>query len=214
MHRGLILLFIVLSVSGLAAAEPPDGKTEITVHSGWSFLNAEIRTNPCPICAIPIDLTSTTTLRGSMMFGFKGGYYINRTMEVEGGFAVAPGHQVERRGIFICTSGFPCPAIAIFPTTVADTNAVSYQYEGNFVYNLNAGGVSPFMTFGVGGVSTALSGSTRSNFAFNYGGGAKFYFGNLGLRLEVNDHVIPNYFLNDKTEHDLQVQYGFVFRLQ
>lgn len=213
MNRALVLTSLLLLIAGMAMADPPAGKTEITIHSGWSFLEAENSYNPCPMCLYPYISDITTTLHNSMMFGFKGGYFLNRNMEIETAFAISPAHRLEGTTFPFCLPELPCPAIA-FPYYLVDTRAVAYQYDGNFVYNAAKGSAIPFATFGIGGVSTAVNGATHNDFAFNFGGGAKFYFGNVGVRMEVNDHVIPDYFLNGKTEHDVQVQYGFVFRLQ
>jgi hypothetical protein len=183
---------------------------EVTVHSGWSFLDAENRFDPCPTCKNLIHDTIVQSVNPSILFGFKGGYHINRAMEIEGGFAVAPGHKLSQENNLVCIPELPCD---IFPVYVANTKAVAYQYDADFVYNLPGDHTIPFMAFGIGGVSTDTGTKTNHDFAFNFGGGVKFYFGNVGVRMEVNDHVIPDYFLNSKTEHDLQVQYGFVFRL-
>lgn len=208
----LILALLVLSCS-LALAEPPARGAEITAYSGWSFLDAENQYNSCPECLGPFDPTVTTTLGSSMLFGFKGGYYINKSIELECGFAVAPGHRLQQTNGLVCIPELPCPAIAVFPFPIVASKAVAYQYEGNFVYNVDAGSVSPFVTFGVGGVSTDAGNEVNHDFAINIGGGAKFYFEKVGFRFEVNDHVIPDYFLSGKTEHDVQVQYGFIFGL-
>ena len=212
MNRGFVLVALLLLSAGITMADSPVGGTEITIHSGWSFLDAEYRYSLCPECLAPIFPTLTTSVHDSAMFGFKGGYNLNRFMEVEGAFAISPGHRLERAGYPVCIPGLPCPAIDL-PVFILDTRAVAYQYDGNFVYNILAGSAVPFVTFGIGGVSTATDSETHTDFAVNFGGGAKVYFGNVGVRMEVNDHVITDYFLNGKTEHDLQVQYGFVFRL-
>ncbi|PWT92124.1 MAG: hypothetical protein C5B54_04070, partial [Acidobacteria bacterium] len=99
------------------------------------------------------------------------------------------------------------------PIFFSEGNAVSYDYDGNFVYNITHGNVRPYVTVGIGGVSTDAEQNSKTNFAFNYGGGAKFLFKNIGVRFEVNDHLTPNHWLTGKTEHDLQIQYGFLFGL-
>ena len=194
------------------------GGTEITIHSGWSFLDAKQEFPGCPFCLSPFPLPpGESKVQQSMLFGFKAGYYLNKNIEVEGAFAVAPNHnfRINYQPI-ACIPELPCALrndFFPFPTGQERQNVVAYQYEGNFVYDFPGDDVRPFFTFGVGGVSSDFENQVRTNFAFNYGGGAKFYFKDMGLRLEVNDHVLPSYFLNEKTEHDVQIQYGFLFRI-
>lgn len=207
----LIVLLIAISVSG----EDRSGTTEITVHSGWSFLNAENSFDGCPECLIPINTTVTRKIKDSFLFGAKGGYYFNRTMEIEGNFSIAPSHRFTSAFDILCIPGLPCPVdVSIaFPPLFTDTNAVAYHYSANFVYNIGSGSATPFVTFGVGGVSTSLIGNSNTDFAINVGGGTKFYFRRIGIRLELNDQIVPDYFLTGKTEHEIEVQYGFLFRL-
>jgi hypothetical protein len=215
-----MLILVALLTQAAAFADSPARSTEMTIFSGWSFLNAKQEVEVCPFCyyyPYPSPI-SVTEVKQSVLFGFKAGYYINNNFEVEGGFGLAPNHNVQTNyNSIICTPDQPCPLYETdlfpYPYPESPENLVSYQYEGNFVYNLTGGDVRPFVTFGVGGVSSDFQNSVRNNFALNFGGGAKFYFKHAGIRLEVNDHVLPSYFLNDKTEHDLQIQYGFIFRL-
>lgn len=213
-----MLILVALLAQGAAWADSPARTSEITIFSGWSFLNAEQQVEVCPFCLYPYPSPiAETEVKQSVLLGFKAGYYINGNFEVEGGFGIAPNHNVRfSNNQIVCIPEFPCPADKsdLLPYFTTPENLVAYQYEGNFVYNITTGDVRPFVTFGVGGVSSDLQAGARHNFALNFGGGSKFYFKKMGIRLEVNDHVLPSYFLNDKTEHDLQIQYGFVFQIR
>ena len=138
-------------------------------------------------------------------------------MEVEGSFVIAPDHELTETNTFFCPPGVICPlnnqTPLFIPFFLRQSNVVTYQYDGNFVYNFAKNDLRPFVTFGIGGMTSVLSSANRTDFAINFGGGAKFYFNKIGIRAEINDHVVPDYFLTGKTEHDLQVQYGFIFRL-
>lgn len=205
-------------------AENLDGKVEITVHSGISFLEAARENNiPCRFCVGPVQppfdivFQEKSSLDNSFVFGFKGGYYLNNKAEIEGNFAVAPSHDFRFESGFFCPPGEICPLrdvpVIDTPVFLFQENAVVYHYDANFSYHFSEQNVRPFFTLGVGGVSTDLQQDTRTDFTFNFGVGGKFYFDRLGLRFEINDHVIPGYFLTDDTEHDVQVQYGILFHL-
>ncbi|HSE42028.1 MAG TPA: outer membrane beta-barrel protein [Acidobacteriota bacterium] len=213
MKKAIFLtLFWVLSCGLLQA-----GDTEITLHSGWSFMDADAEFGPCIFCLDPVvgplpPFTTTTSVENSPVFGFKVAYFLNDRAGIEGGFSIAPNHAVTTSKAFVCPPGEICP-LALFPFFLLERNMVAYQYDANFVYNILNGDVEPYVTIGIGGLSSDLDNDVRNDFTLNFGGGARFWFKKLGLRFEVNDHLIPNYFLTDDTEHNIQVQYGFVFGL-
>jgi Outer membrane protein beta-barrel domain len=202
-----------------AGAENPNGNLEITVLSGFSFLDANVEVPTCPFCesVSRITFSQENSIKGSFVVGFKAGYYLNPAMEVEGSFVIAPDHELTQTNTFFCPPGVICPLInqtpLFIPFFLRQSNVVTYQYDGNFVYNFAKNDLRPFVTFGIGGMTSVLSPGSRTDFAINFGGGAKFYFNKIGIRAEINDHVVPDYFLTGNTEHDLQVQYGFIFRL-
>ncbi len=212
--KNILVLAFVLLVS-LISAVSVQAETEILIHSGWSFANAEMDSVPCIFCRDPIivpPFTFTTEAGNSPVFGFKVAYFLNNRAGIEGGFSIAPNHTVTTSNVFECPPGMICP-LALFPFFLSEHNMVTYQYDANFVYNILTGDVQPYITIGVGGISSDLETDVRSDFVLNYGGGAKFWFNKFGLRFELNDHVIPNYFLTEETEHNIQVQYGFLFKL-
>ncbi len=208
-------LFVLLFTSCILQAQESVHKSEITVYSGISFLDVENATDPCLLCLSPLPpFTETSTLDSGFLIGFKFGYYLNENVEVEGNFSVAPSQDFTFETSIFCPAE-PCPLTqdVFAPLIFFKKNAVSYGYAGNLVYNFNRKTVTPFLTAGIGGVSTDLGDETHNDFVFNFGGGTKFYFKNVGVRFELNDQVIPDHFLSGKTEHDLQIQCGFFFRL-
>ena len=213
--RYCIWLLVSLLFCGVLQAQESVKKSELTVYSGISFLDVEDVNGPCLECLYILPpFIETSTLEGGFIIGFKFGYYLNENVEVEGNFSIAPNQDFTFESSIFCP-GVPCPLSQdeFAPVIFIEKNAVSYDYGGNLVYNFNQEKVTPFVTAGIGGLSTDLGDETHNDFVFNFGGGAKFNFKNVGVRFEINDHVIPDHFLTAKTEHDLQVQYGFFFRL-
>lgn len=205
MKHSIIAALMLISGTVLYA-----DNVEITIHSGWSFNTADLEFGPCIECATILPpFTTTTSVSDSFLIGIKTAYFLNSRSAIEGGFAVAPNHDVNTQNSVFCRDEV-CP---LLPDFLFERNMVVYQYEGNFLYNILTGDVQPYITIGVGGVASDLDNDVRNNFAINYGGGAKFWFKKVGVRFELNDHLIPNYFLSNKTEHNLQIQYGFVFGL-
>jgi hypothetical protein len=210
MKRTIILVGLVLMLA--ATVVHADERLEITVHSGWSLMDIERKD---PLCLACEDFFAvTTTVEGSPIFGTKAGYYLNRNTEVEGYFAVAPGHDAITDNSFECPPGRICPlADLYYPFFHIERNLISYQYGGSLIYNFTNSSIRPFASFGLGGVSSDVDQITHHDFTFQFGGGAKFYFGNIGLRIEVLDQVIPDNTITGDTEHEMQVQYGIVFGL-
>lgn len=201
--RILILLLSLHLLLFVCAARAGEGM-EITVYSGWSFLNADHQAESI--------FGFRTTVEGSPLFGVKAGYYVTDRFEAEGQFAVAPGHNVITDNSFICPPGKVCPLIEL-PFFHRERNMVSYQYGGSFVYNITQGNTRPFATFGVGLISSNVDDVTRTDFAMQAGGGVKFYLRKIGLRFEVIDQIVPDFALTGDTEHDVQVHYGIIIPL-
>jgi hypothetical protein len=224
-HAFVILILLVLGPALCIAG--PGGDVEVTILSGWSFLDVE-KENPADwLCDWPVQVpeglpfycggSSTTTVGDSFLIGFKGGYYLNDHVEIEGGFQISPNHKMETSSTWrwYCPPDLVCPmpGDVWFPYYYDRQNLVGYQYDANFVYNLLKDNVRPFVTVGIGGLSTDMENEVRNNFTLNFGAGAKFYFKRAGIRFEVNDHLIPNYFLTGDAKHNLQILYGFLFRV-
>jgi len=207
------LFILVLVLFSTFCIADNDWKNEATVYSGISFSNAETEQELCPFCALPITFTSRQSVSSSVLFGFKYGHYFTENIEVEGNFSIGPNREIEIENSFFCPPGEICPLEPQAPFTLLKQNAVTYYYDGNFVYNFPTSKVTPFFSAGLGGVSTDRDFfDTEHDLALTFGGGAKFRFENVGFRIEVVDRIIPDYFLTNDTENDLQVQYGVMFR--
>src|SRR5262249_18269264 len=225
MRAKVLLVLLLILTARIVLADDIFKRTEITIYSGWSFLDVKHRSFGCfvvcPEQPTPIpgfSLFTDQRVKQSFLFGFKAGQYLNPHMELEGNFAIAPHHTFRQTTGIFCPPGEICPLIGVhrsiaFPDFLTQENFVVYNYDGNFVYNILTGNIRPFGVIGGGGVSTDTPDGVHTDFGFNFGGGAKFYLGKIGLRFELDDHLIPNYFLTDKTENDLQLQYGIVFGL-
>lgn len=186
--RVLLLSFIFLA--GWVFATEVEKPFEVTVYSGVSF------------AADTLEVTSgqTTlknTINNSALFGFGVGYYFSRNFELEGNFAIAPTYQFKSQ----------TNVIGLIPQ---DLNVVSYSYDANLVYNFDWKGIRPFVTGGIGGI-TRDSISVTSDFTYNFGVGAKFYYKDLGLRLELRDQIMPDFFQLGKKKNVIGIQSGIFF---
>lgn len=206
MKTVILTILLVICVTVIVHAD----NVEITIHSGWSFMNADFETSPCIVCeTILPPFTTTTSVDSSISIGIKTAYFLNNRSAIEGRFLLSPNHDVNTSSAIVCRDEV-CPLL--FPDFLFARNMVTYEYGANFLYNILTDDVQPYITIGVGGVASDLDNDVRNDFAFNYGGGAKFWFKKVGLRFELNDQVIPDYFLSNKTVHNVQIQYGFVFK--
>jgi hypothetical protein len=198
--------FSFLILPGWLYANDLEDSLELTFYSGASFAKDTLeRSDPCepilgPGC-VPANIELRNRIGNSILFGMGVGYYINRAFEIEGNFSIEPGHQMR------LTDNFPD---GLFRTE--EQNVITYNYDFNLVYNMEWKGIRPYLTAGIGG-TTRDSLSVYSDFTYNFGGGTKFDFKDLGLRIEVNDHIIPGYLQRDTKKHVVQIQSGVFFRL-
>lgn len=218
MKRSLLYFLALLVFPVILMAGDIEHKTEISIFSGWSFPGIDNTSNRCfPCFPSPIvpafSVGRSQTLDSSVLVGFGVSRYLNNNIAIEGRFSVAPNHQLTETSFIDCPAGEICPLV-LFPDFNLQSNVVAYHYDANFVYHFASGQVRPYVTAGIGGVSFDALSSTRTNVAWTFGAGSKFMLGKgMGLKFEFNDHLIPNHFVTDKTENDLQVQYGFIFGL-
>ena len=226
---GIIAIGFMCVSPVIVKADNPKGSVEIAIYSGWSFVSAEGSNEACWYCEIiPMHYrdentssmywpftTVTQSLKDSILFGFKAGYYMNDNAEIEGNFGFAPNHEIKTDWNDWCQPGDVCPLFEsqLYPYFQDNQNVVAYHYDANFVYNFLHDSIRPYVTIGIGGISYDLPGDVKTSFTTNLGLGAKFYFKKVGLRFEINDHLIPNHFLSGKTENNLQIQYSFFFLL-
>ena len=83
------LMFVVLLLLSATALRADD--VEITIHSGWSFNNADFQISPCIVCAYILPpFNTTTSVDSSISIGIKTAYFLNNRSAIEGSFSVAP----------------------------------------------------------------------------------------------------------------------------
>ena len=90
-------------------------------------------------------------------------------------------------------------------------DVTAWHYGAGLTYDLLGGDVRPFLTAGAGGV-TYDSRSARTNFVVRFGAGLKAYFGRVGARVDVVDHLVIDQYLSGKAEHDLHATGGVLVR--
>lgn len=193
-----------LIVSAAARADPP--KTEISFLGGASLLD---------VTAPRDDLAASASLEGlsmggSFLLGFRVGRLVGERTQIEAAFIVAPSHELTSESPLLCAAPV-CPQPP--PTVRVQTTLTAYHYRVGLAFDLTRGPVRPFLAVSVGGVTYDAEDGGKSNLALAARGGLKIYFGRLGLLLEVGDEVVPNHFLTNKAEHDIQLDAGFVLRL-
>ena len=189
-------------IAGWVLAEEVAKPVEFTFYSGVSLAADTLEVNsPCleGVTCSGDTLHLKNTVNNSPLFGFGVGYYFTKNLQLEGNFSVAPAIQ------------FRSESNLIAPISDFNVNVVSYNYDGNLVYNFDWKGMRPFLTAGIGGI-TRDSQSVHTDFTYNFGGGVKFYYKNLGLKLEVKDHIIPDFFQLGTKKNVFQIQPGIFFR--
>jgi hypothetical protein len=216
------------------AAEP---KNEIVVFAGASILDAsrsETATFGMPGWVgdrwpgFPnIQVQAESELDGSALFGVRYSRYVKGRLAVEADFAVAPTHDLEGGGQ-LCLNG-SCfgaaevgrmrgswgmgPARDDLDFEDFRSRAVTaWHYGGGLAYDITGGDVRPFVTFGAGGVSYDGARGSSTDFAVRFGAGLKVYFGKIGGRVDVVDHLVTDQFLTGDAEHDIHVTAGFLVR--
>ena len=227
LHRkiptGWLVLGLILVPSTVPAREWK-GHAEITLYGGGSLLDLERtrpdrRFGPMPEGAQgesvvwPSFIQFRRSLGGSLMVGLKVGYHVTDYLAVESNFSLAPKHTLKESLHVACDPGEICPMeIGFLPEYERKENITAYAYDINLVYHFSRSRVRPYWTAGIGGVSYDVPDDFETNFTFNTGLGLKIYGRRLGLRFEINEHVIPDHFLTGKTASNLQFQAGLVFQ--
>jgi hypothetical protein len=91
-------------------------------------------------------------------------------------------------------------------------SVTAWHYGGGLTYDVLGGDVRPFVIVGAGGVSYDGTNGARTDFVLRFGGGLKVYFGRLGARFDVVDHLVFNQFLSGRDEHDVHITGGALVR--
>jgi hypothetical protein len=231
--RRLLILVALVALPAALRAEEKASRNEITLVGGVSLLDVSSESErsvdlplpfPLPPLVVPprpfpdIRIRGTSSLGGSFVFGARYSRYLMDRVAVEADFAVAPSHDLDT-GFAVCLRDGRCLGAAepdaIFPSGQRLAQGVAaYHYGAGLAFDLLKGDVRPILLAGAGAVSWTRPDRTDTDLSLRFGGGVKVYFGTLGVRLEVVDHVIPDQFLSGKTEHDVQARAGVLIRLR
>jgi hypothetical protein len=180
-----------------------------------------------------IQVRTDTSMGGSVLFGARYSRYVKGRLAVEADLAVAPSHDLEAGGE-LCVEG-RCygrapgarvqgpwgrgPGMADMGNAgkvdldgLRTRSVTAWHYGGGLTYDITGGDVRPFVTFGAGGVSYSGARETSTDFALRFGAGLKVYFGRVGVRVDVVDHLVVDHFLSGDAEHDIHANAGFLVR--
>jgi len=91
-------------------------------------------------------------------------------------------------------------------------DVTAWHYGAGLTYDVLGGDVRPFVTVGAGGVSYDGARDARTSFVLRFGAGLKAYFGRVGARVDVADHLVLDHYLSGDAEHDLHVTGGLLVR--
>lgn len=91
-------------------------------------------------------------------------------------------------------------------------NVTAWHYGAGVTYDILGGDVRPFVTLGAGGVSYDGPRDGKTSLVVRFGGGLKTYFGRVGLRLDVVDHLVIDHYLGGDAEHDVHATGGLLVR--
>ncbi len=198
MKSKFFLLSFILFTGWVFAGEV-EKPFEVTVYSGVFFAADTLKFSevcPSPFSCAGTQLNSRISVNNSPLFGLGVGYYFTKNFELEGNFAIAPAHDIHSS-----INSIPGPSL----------NLVAYNYDANVVYNFDWKGMRPFLSGGMGAITRDNSFDVTTDFTYNFGIGAKFYYKNLGLRLELKDQIMPNLVQPDKKKNVLGIQSGIFF---
>lgn len=91
-------------------------------------------------------------------------------------------------------------------------DVTAWHYGAGLTYDILGGDVRPFVTVGAGGVSYDGARDAQTSFVVRFGAGLKAYFGRVGARVDVVDHLVVDHYLSGDAEHDLHVTGGALVR--
>jgi hypothetical protein len=228
-----LLCFLATGSAIAQRPEVPETKNELVVFGGVSILDAEVSSESAlpGVGDIPgrpdfpffpdfpggfpdITVRSRTELGSSVLFGARYSRRIKDRLAVEGDLAIAPTHDLELEGD-VCLDGFGCFGEGgmrggPFSLDFFQRGVTAWHYGGGLTYDVTEGDVRPFVLVGAGGVT--WDGASETDFVFRFGGGLKVLFGNLGVRVDVADHLVLDHFLTSDNEHDVHATAGFLVR--
>jgi hypothetical protein len=236
---GLLMGMALLCGARTEAADgtAAEAKNEVVVFGGASILDAsrgEDRTIGLPGWGgdrwpdFPdIQVRTETSLGGSALFGARYSRYVKGRLAVEADLAVAPTHDLEAGGE-VCLEG-QCFGRGMGDRTrgpwgsgpgfgdvdledLRTRNVTAWHYGGGLAYDITGGDVRPFVIFGAGGVSYSGAREASTDFVLRFGAGLKIFFGRVGARVDVVDHLVTEHFLSGDAEHDIHATAGFLVR--
>jgi len=198
---------LVLPVT--AAGQPPSGVTEFAALAGASLLEAGTD-DGTPGRPVPPGTAVRRSIGGSVLLGLRAARRLGERARVGVSFAVAPSHDLTSQAPLPCEAPI-CPMPP--PTSTERSRLVAYHYGLSVAYDLARGRARPFLGLGAGGVSYAGGGEVKMDLAMRVEGGIKVYWGRFGFELQAGDAIVPSHFLTGKTEHDVHLAAGVLFRL-
>ena len=171
---------------------------------------------PLPMPLPPVSLTTRSGIGQSGLFGARYSRAIKDRLDLEADLSVAPGHSLETRGSG-CVGGLcfdPGRAARGRDGSVGagfgDRNVTAWQYGAGLAYEITQGDVQPIVILGAGGVTWDGASRAGTDFELRFGAGLKMYFGRVGARVDVVDHLVLDQFLTGKTEHDVHATAGLL----
>jgi hypothetical protein len=218
---------------------PPTSRNEIVVFGGVSLLDADGEGHtlafpvdggpgsgmlgfggrfrlPLPVPLPPVSLTTRSGIGQSGLFGARYSRAIKDRLDLEADLAVAPGHSLETRGSGcvgdLCfdagraARGRDGRAFAGF----GDSDVTAWQYGAGLAYEITQGDVQPLVILGAGAVTWDGARGAGTDFELRFGAGLKMYFGRVGARVDVVDHLVLDQFLTGRTEHDVHATAGLL----
>jgi hypothetical protein len=98
------------------------------------------------------------------------------------------------------------------PRGFGGRSLTAWHYGLGLAYDILGRDVRPYVTVGAGGVTYDGTPRAKTDFVLRFGGGLKVYFGRLGARVDVVDHLVFQNFLSGKDEHDVHFTGGAFVR--
>jgi outer membrane beta-barrel protein len=205
-----ILLSLVLFPS-LSFAQPFTHKFEVSAFLGTSLNDRDhsehLFVPDIGLPGNPSTVITKTEFDGGLLFNLKAGYYLNENFQLEGAYTIGPSQKLKVDSEFECNSDGECAG-----PFHNELDASSYYVDGNVLYNFHYGKFTPFISGGIGLAKTTLHIEHSNDLAFNFGVGTKVYFGKVGFRVELNNHIIRNYQFTESEQNDIQLNSGVMLR--
>jgi hypothetical protein len=236
------LVALLLAFPGAHHASADDtraseDKNEIVVFGGVSLLDASRSTDltldlpdlgrargtgpfrrPGGGSIFPVRFEGETTLGSSVLLGARYSRLIKDRLAVEADLSVGPSHERETRGrgciaeVCIAADDLRERGRGRGGVGFGEGSVTGWRYGAGLAYELTGGDVRPLVTLGAGAVSWDGDRESETDFVLRFGAGLKVYFGRVGARVDVVDHLVLDHFLSEETEHDVHVTAGLLVR--